>query len=144
MHSFDLSATKQRDRLVDQLVADGPWQSESQASWRFAPQLVSLLFFVVPIIAFGACTVACAAEWVQVADLPLVRWGDVRGRGKGKGFLVLAAALSSAFLFLHDTVPALPRSAIGTFVVTVGLVLAYYSCVTKFQRIVWTQAKSSW
>lgn len=137
--SFDLSDTKQRDRLVSQLVAGDSWQSDSQASWRFAPQLVSLLFFVVPIIAFGACTVACAAEWVQVADLPLVEWGDVKGRRRVKGFLVLAAAFSSFFLFLNDNVPALPRSAIGTVVVGAGVVLAYYSCVFKFKKITWTR-----
>ena len=141
--TLDLLGTKERDRLVDRLVAGGAWASESHASWRFWPQVGILIFLVAPLIAFGGCTVACAAEWVQVADLPLVRWGDLQGKGRHRGKLVVAAALSSVFIYLQDNVPALPRMAIGIAVFVAGLVLAYNSCFAKFNRVVWKHDQSA-
>ena len=134
---LNVGTGKHRDKLIEQLV-DGTWNKESLPSRRFAPNVVALLFFVVPLIVYGSCTVATSVGWVQVADLPLVDWGQVKNaRRKARGILTMCAALSSAFLFLHDNVPPLPRCAIGVVMVVVGLILAYYSCVIKFKRIVW-------
>ena len=140
---IDLSHTKQRDRLVDEFAASPNWQKESQFSWRFEPNGLSILFFAVPVIAFGICTIATAAGFLKSGDLPLVEWGDVKNaKGKGRGFVFAAAALSSAFLFLQNNLPALACAAVGTVIVGAGLVLVYYSCVIKFQRISWRRGDS--
>lgn len=139
---LDLGAEKSRDKLIEQIVAQGTWQKESLPSRRFAPNIMILLFFTVPLMLYGSCAVATAVGWVQVADLPLVNWGQVHNaHRKAKVMLAVCAAFSSAFLFLHDNVPPLPRGAIGVVVIMAGLVLAYYSCVIKFERVVWNVGK---
>jgi hypothetical protein len=140
--ALNLGVARRREKLVEQIVAQGAWQKESLPSHRFAPNIASLLFFVVPLILYGGCTIATAAGWVQVANLPLVDWGQVqKARRKARAVLTVCAAFSSAFLFLHDNVPPLPRGAIGVVVIIVGLVLAYYSCVIKFNKVVWKVGK---
>lgn len=141
---LNLGSKKCREKLIEQIVSepawteDAAWQQQGTSTWRYAPNILSLLLFVVPLMLYGGGTVATAVGWVQVADLPLVDWVDVqKAHRKAKTMLTVCAALSSAFLFLHNNVPPLPLCAIGVVIVLAGLVLAYYSCIIKFKRVVW-------